>query len=240
MVWAGDNDDFGAWIELGAEKKLPYSLEVGLSTELRTMDNCSSVDRWDIGAYVGYKVHKYLKLDAGYSFMMDYSARNAGKNWLTPSYWSHRNRFYLEASSGYKLWKWLRVSGRVRYQYTYRPALDIERYEFIGIDAQTNERVYEDDPDIKHKAFEDRQVLRNRIKLELDKKHVDWSPFVSVEFHNNLAAGMHFDKLRTSIGTGYKISRQHSVNAAYVLTHDRMEQTPFNSHAVSLGYNFDF
>lgn len=243
MVWAGDHDDFGTWLELGAEKSLPYNMELGLEGGLRTRDNSSAMDRWNIGASFGYKPHKYLKLNAGYSLIMDYNTENVGKKWLTPSYWGHRNRFYLDASSGYKFWKWLRVSGRVRYQYTYRPAQDIERYEFVGIDAESGKRIYEEDPDIKHKDFEDRQVLRSRIKFEVDKKHLDWSPFVSVEFHNNLASGqhMHFDKLRTAIGTEYKINKQNSVSLSYVYTLDRLDHpVDKNMHAISAGYSFDF
>lgn len=242
-VWAGDNDDFGTWLELGAEKALPYNMEIGLEGGLRTKDGSSMMDRWDVGASFGYKAHKYLKLSAGYSVLMDYNAENAGKKWLTPSHWKHRNRLCLEASSGYKFWKWLRVSARVRYQFTHRAGKHVDRYECEGMDAVTGEYTYDMDyPETKYFDCESRQVLRSRIKLEVDKKHLKWSPFVSAEFHNNLALGEHmnFDKLRTNVGTGYKINKHNSVSLAYVMTLNRMEQPNERMHALSLGYSFDF
>lgn len=241
LAWAGDKDDWGTWLELGAEKALPYNMEVGLEGELRTKDGCSVVDHWNMGANFSYKAHKYLKLSAGYTLLMDYSQEKAGKKWLTPSYWGLRNRIWAEASSGYKFMKWLRVSGRLRYQFTHSTEKDIERYECEGTDGNTGEYIYDMDyPETKHIPGEDRQVLRSRIKLEVDKKHLAWSPFVSVEFHNNLVANMHFDKLRTAVGTGYKINKQNKVSLSYVHTLNRMKQPFENFHALSVGYNYDF
>lgn len=244
MMWAGDNDDFGTWLELGAEKALPYNMELGIEGGLRTKDNSSMMDRWDIGASLGYKASKYLKLSAGYSLLMDYNEEKAGKNWLTPSHWKHRNRIWLEASSGNKFWKWLRLSARVRYQYTYRAEKNVERYECEGVDANTGEYVYDMDyPETKLFEGETRQVLRSRLKVELDKKRLDWKPFVSVEFHNNVGyrGDFNLDKIRTSVGTTYKINKHNDIGVAYVMTLDRMGGHPYQKmHAVSASYSFDF
>ena len=239
---AGNNDDFGIWTELGIEKTLPHNWSVGLESEFRSMDNSSLMDRWSLGASIDYKIHKYLKVGAGYSFLLDNTPGKAGKNWLTPSYNSHRNRFFAEASSSVKLWKWLRISGRMRYQFTHRPMQHIERFECEGMDGNTGEYIYDDEADIKLRDCESRQVLRSRVKLEVDKKHLDWSPFIGVEFHNNVAIGQHmnFDKLRTSVGTDYKINKQHKVSLSYIMTLDRTAHPYSRMHAVSVGYNFDF
>lgn len=240
---AGDNDDFGAWFDLGAKKSLPRNWSVGLESELRMADNSSMVDRVSVGANVDYRAHKYLKLSTGYSLLLDYNAENAGKKWLTPHYWSHRNRFFVDATSSVKLWKWLRVSGRLRYQFTHRAAQHIERYECEGMDQNTGQYVYDmDEADIKFKDCESRQVLRSRVKLEVDKKHLDWSPFVAVEFHNNVAVGEHmnFDKLRTSVGTSYKINKHNDVSLSYIMTLNRTEHPYQAFHAISVGYSYDF
>ncbi len=280
LAWAGDIDDFGTWLELGAEKALPRNMEIGLGAGLRTHSNSSLMDRWDVGASFGYKAHKYLKLSAGYNYIHDYNPDE--KEWsescqfnsdgtrvetfkmrIYKAHQSSRHRFYLDASSSVKLWKWLRISGRLRYQNTYSPAKTLERYryeekteytqKFTGeFDSNGNPVFHyeKEDPEIKHdewdlkeKESKTRQVLRSRIKLELDKKHLDWKPFVSMEFHNNVATGehMHFDKFRTAIGTDYKISKQHSVGLSYVFTLDRMyDPFPNNMHALSASYSFDF
>ena len=242
-LWADDGDDFGTWLELSAEKALPHNLSVGVETELRTLDNSTTLDRLSAGASLGYKAHKYLKFAAGYNFLEDYHPEKAGKKWLTPKYWSHRHRFYADATSSVKLWKWLRISGRVRYQFTHRAAQHIKRYECEGMDSNTGEYVYDmDEADIKYKERENRQVLRSRIKLQVDKKHLDWSPFVSVEFHNNVAAGAHmnFDKLRTSVGTRYKINKRNDLSLSYVMTLDRMSHPYTHMHALCAGYSYEF
>ena len=256
LSWAGDNDDFGTWLELGAEKALPYTMEIGLEGGLRTLDASSVMDRWDVGGSFRYKAHKYLKLAAGYSFLMDYNQQKTTKQEydeddqlesyrVTPAYWSLRHRMYLEASSGLKLWKCLRISVRVRYQFTYRQANDVnridnERNDMFTPDGIVTEWVSAENP--KHYDGEGRQVLRSRIKLEVDKKHLEWKPFVSAEFHNNVASGEHmnFDKLRTSVGTEYKINKHNSVSLSYVMTLNRMEQPFQRMHAINAGYSFDF
>ena len=254
ITWAGDNDDWGTWLELGAEKALPYNMEVGLEGEFRTKDNSSVTDRWSIGAYFGYKAHKYLKLNVGYSIMMDYSKEKKSKESydeddelesyrLTPSYWSPRHRVFLDATSGIKFWKWLRLSARLRYQYTYQPSYDVERIDYERNDMFTPEGLittWEEESNPKTYPSENRQVLRSRIKLEVDKKHLNWSPFVSVEFHNDIASSMNFDKLRTAVGTGYKISKQHKVSLSYVYTLNRMKHPFDNFHALSASYSFGF
>ncbi|MBQ0019039.1 MAG: DUF2490 domain-containing protein [Bacteroidales bacterium] len=251
-AWAGndgDNDDFGAWMELSAKKDLPHDLSVGVEGELRMHDNSSTVDRWSLGANLGYKVNKYLKVGVGYQILDDYTSDKISKEErdvttgelmayrYTPSYWTPRHRFYTEAVGSIKLWKWLRISVRERYQFTHKTEKTITgRYDTEAPD-------WERDP-VKDKFNEckSRQVLRSRIKLQLDKKHLDWSPFVAVEFHNNVAVGeyMSFDKLRTSVGTEYKINKQNDVSLSYVMTLDRTAHPYQTMHAICASYSYDF
>ena len=83
-------------------------------------------DRWSIGADVGYKPIKYLKLGLGYNFLYTgrpdkYNDKSDYTNYPTewtegynsfPAYWYPRHRFYAEATGTVKLWKWLRISLR--------------------------------------------------------------------------------------------------------------------------------
>jgi len=257
MMWAGDNDDFGTWLELSAEKALPYNMEIGLEGGLRTKDGSSLMERWDIGASLGYKAHKYLKLATGYSFLHDYTPKKTSKESfdedgqlesyrLTPSYWSPRHRLFVEASSGIKFWKWLRISARVRYQYTFKPEREVSRTDYERNDQYTPEgpvTTWEEDASTKTYPSEDRHVLRTRIKFSVDKKRLRWSPFISAEFHNNVAAGEHFnfDKLRTSVGTDYKINKHNGIGLSYVMTLNRMDGHPYERmHALSASYSFHF
>lgn len=276
---AGENDDFGVWTEIGIKKNLPNGWNVGLETELRTEDNSSCLDRWSIGPNVGYRLGKYLKLNLGYNFLYSYKPEKtkvkdmedsevyeSGYN-RTVSHWIPKHRLYFDISPSVKIGKWIRLSLRERYQYTYKQATSpdrykyregktIEKHSFLDGEPYFDENwnliipqeeiiTYEQLPgkvewDTNEEPAESNHTLRSRLKIELDKKRLAWGPFISVEFHNNLGAGMHFDKLRACVGTSYKFNRQHSLSFGYTLTVDREEIPVTRRHAISVGYEFEF
>ena len=51
-------NDFGAWVSVGAEKKLLKGLEIGVDAEYRLSDNLKRTDRWSVGASVSYRVFR--------------------------------------------------------------------------------------------------------------------------------------------------------------------------------------
>ena len=110
------------------------------------------------------------------------------------------------------------------------------------------EREWESETKERTKPAESDHVLRSRLKLEYDKKHCPWGPYLSVETHNSLNSGqkMNLEKVRTGIGCEYKINKQHSVSFAYIFTahihddeddHQRLHE---RIHAASIGYQFEF
>lgn len=256
-------DKFGTWAEIGIEKVLPHNWSVGMETELRSEERT----RWSVGANIGYKPVKYLKLGASYNFLYRYRPENqrehykddvvSDDNWngynLRDAYWSPRHRLSVEATGTYKFWKWLRISVRERYQYTHRmqsTAADWKyRYsklyngsgDFQGYELKDGYPEQETDTI----ASEDNHILRSRLKLAVDKKGWKFGPFISVEFHNNLGDGMNLEKIRSAIGCEYKINKRHELSLSYILTanikdeddHSRLHQ---RLHAVSMGYNFKF
>ena len=269
LSYAGGDDDFGSWLELGASKNLPYNFSVGAEGELRMQDNSRVVDRVGVGLNVSYKLNKYLKFRAAYDFMESYSPEKRKEHYkenddgtpkldadgnpiwngykMVGNYWSPKHRVSLEATASVKLWKWLRLSLRERYQYTHRVQTDYseEKYRFDrspNADGTYQYILKEDYPQTvsDFKPASDDNVLRSRLKLEVDKKRLDWSPFVSVELHNDLADAMKVQKVRTCVGTEYKINRSHSLSLAYVLTCDLSEEQTERMHAVSVGYGFEF
>ena len=264
-AWAGEDDDFGLWTSLGVTKNLPRNWSVDLEAELRTEDNVRSVDRWSIGAGVNYRVNKYLKLGVAYNFLDKYSADKTkykdpddNDEWtegynLYRHHWTPRHRANFEVNAGLKLWKWLRISVRERYQFTHTMATDVDRLKYRVtpgeehlVDIVDGQPVYEyGDPeitekwDVKHYDASDTHYLRSRLKLEYDRKRCNWNPFVSVEFQNNLTDAMSLLKIRAMAGTEYKISKQHSVYAAYVFNCETDDGNA-RSHAVSVGYAYEF
>ncbi len=241
---AGGKDDFGTWVELSARKVLPRNFTVGVEGDLRTRENSSKMNRLDIGADVGYKVNKYLKVGVAYSFIDGYKDAKGKKKYrddgslknykLTHAYWRPKHEFCLDVSPTVRLFRTLRLTVRERYQYTHKKGVTLERDKY-KYDLGYEEWSREDDP--KRKAAENTHTLRSRLKLEIDKKRLDWKPFVSAEAKNYFRH-MKLSGVRCMAGTDYKINGRNSVSVAYVLTCDREDHE--RTHALSAGYEIKF
>lgn len=254
---AEGTDESAVWTEIGIEKSLSKQWSVGLESEYRAQNK----SRWGIGLGLGYKPSKYFKMGASYTFLYSNKPDQITKrvydddeliSWReTPAYWSPRHRLGVEATGTMKLWKWLRISVRERYQFTHKASqtidrVDVEKTEMFTPDGMVTEWDRTDNP--KEISCQSDQVLRSRLKLEVDKKGLAISPFVSAEAHNSVAVGnkMNLEKVRTSLGMGYKINKKNEISVAYVLTfniHDDegdFERIHERVHAVNVGYKFDF
>lgn len=270
-LMAQENDEVGIWTELGIEKAITKKWDVGMDLEYRAQDR----SRFSAGLSTSYKPFKFIKLGIGYNFLYSYrpdkykdksEGEVGSEEWttgynLTPEYWFPRHRFNVEATGSIKLWNWLKVSLRERYQLTHSKARSVDKlkhrvtYEkMLDFDEDWNEITwYEETPTDKTEteikpAFTD-QVLRSRIKLEFDKKRNPFSPFVSAEFHNSVSKGDHMllQKIRAAVGSSYKFRKHNEVSLSYVITfdmydiednevvrqHDRM-------HAINIGYKYSF
>ena len=258
---AQSEDHVSGWFSLGAEKDINKQLSVEVGGELRTPEQM----RFSLNAGVNYKVNKYLKLGAGYTFIErrkggteDHYNKNGVMNgtdhidyYLRPS---HRATF--DVTGTVKLWKWLRISARERYQYSYTSptsTLDEVRTRYdVKYDGNHYYIDPTEQPEVTHKAkdgkpsFSD-HVLRSRLKFELDKKKWDVTPFVFAEFHNSLSYKMTLEKIRFGAGAEYKFNKQHFLSLAYILTaniHDdndgSFERVHDSMHVISVGYNYKF
>ncbi|MBO4551107.1 MAG: DUF2490 domain-containing protein, partial [Bacteroidaceae bacterium] len=251
--------------------------DVGLDMDYRTQNKA----RFSAGLGTSYKLNKYLKVGVSYSFLYSerpdkYKDKSEGEvgvdSWtigynFTPEYWFPRHRFNAEATGSIKLWKWLRVSLRERYQLTCCKARSIEQHKYR--EEWGMEPIFEEDGwdwvylgdvaemngepkdywETKYYPSYTDQVLRSRLKLEFDKKRNPFSPFVSAEFHNSVTRGDHMllQKIRTSAGITYKFRKHNEVSLAYILTlemYDREEDVVVHQHermhAINIGYKYSF
>lgn len=259
-------DRYGTWTEIGVTKELPKNFSVGLNTEIRAQEDA----RWSLGGSLDYKPIKYLKFGASYNFIYRYKPENRREHYrddiidddhwdgynVRDAYWSPRHRASLDVTGTVKLWKWLRISVRERYQFTRNSPMEVNdtKYRFNKIYNSNDEFLgYEPKrgyPEVEVDEREDKNsnVLRSRLKLEVDKKGWDLSPFVSCEAHNNLNIGnrMILEKVRSSAGLEYKVSKKHKISLAYILTcdiHDdegALERIHGRTHAFNIGYDFKF
>ena len=268
------NDEVGMWSEIGIEKAITKNWDVGLDMEYRAQNK----SRFSVGLGTSYKVNKYLKFGLNYSFL--YSEKNkykvkdegeVGDDDWTRGYnlideWYPRHRFSAEAIGSIKLWKWLKVSLRERYQLTHRRAWTAEKFmhrenhmKQIDFDDDWNEiSWYEvfvtDKTEAKEYPALTDQVLRSRLKLEMDKKRCPFSPFVSAEFHNSVGVGDHMllQKIRTAAGCSYKFRKHNEVSLSYLITFDMYDIEEDETmtlqtvrlhdrlHTISLGYKYSF
>ena len=255
LTWAGE-DDFGVWTEIGVQKELSKKWDVGAETDFRSQQK----DRWSIGADVGFRPCKYLKLGAAYNFLYTYHPEEitkqqyddgelTGYRW-TDNYWSSRHRLSFDVTGTAKLWKWLRISLRERYQFTYRcpqtlSRTDVELTENYTPQGFVTQETRTSNP--KERKGKDDHILRSRLKLSYDRKHARLCPFLYAEFHNELDNAMELQKIRTAVGMEYKISKRNEISLSYLLNfdiHDDEDSThePLHErlHVLSIGYNYNF
>jgi hypothetical protein len=140
---AQENDELGVWSEIGIEKAINKNWDVGLELEYRAQNKA----RFSAGLSTSYKINKYLKFGINYNFLYSekldkYKVKDKGEvgsdDWtkgynFTPGYWYPRHRFSIEATGSIKLWKWLKISLRERYQLTHSKARTVEKYKFREI-----------------------------------------------------------------------------------------------------------
>ena len=139
-LFAQENDEVGIWSELGIEKAITKSWDVGLDLEYRAQNRA----RFSTGISTSYKLNKYLKLGIGYNFLYSFRPeKHKEKNTqaedpdnyyigynLTPEYWFPRHRFSAEATGSIKLWNWFKISLRERYQLTHAKARNVDKMKY--------------------------------------------------------------------------------------------------------------
>jgi len=229
---SAQNDDFGMWYEIGAEKKLSRKWNLGVEGEFRTRNNSRTADRWSAGVNAEYKIIKGLKLSAGYNLLYDnnqeeLTLKSDGlrPNKWQPSYWGVRHRLNLSLAGSVD-WGRLSISLRERWQYTYRPEAADKKYDFDE-ETWTN---------IRGKG---KNVLRSRLQLSYDIPHWKLDPFANVEMFND---GSGIQKMRYQVGVDYKYMKKHVFGLTYryqsVGSDD--DDNEANSHLLGLSYKYKF
>lgn len=227
------SDDFGIWLDAGAEKKLDSHWSVSGELEMRTRNNTRTLSRL-AGISVGgeYKIIRGLKASAGYTLIwdnnpeeLDMKSDNLTPNKWTPGYRAVRHRTHVTLAGSLSIGR-LGLSLRERWQYTYRPAAEGKRYD-IDEAAWTN---------IRGKG---KNVWRNRLLIDYDIAHCKADPFASAEM---FTAKGGIQKMRYAVGIDYKIRKQHTLSISYkyqdvTSDDDDMEN---NSHILGIGYKYKF
>lgn len=228
------SDEFGTWTNVSLDKKLSKQFSLGTELELRTDNNLKNIDRWSAGISVDYRLAKWLKTSAGYTYLYDYHPEvytyqdDGDLNKRTMTYFGSRHRLNASLTASKDFGK-LNVSLRERWQYTYRPEQENKRMDYQHADLGYTYSV-------KGKAT---NIWRNKLQLKYKATSL-LQPYLYGETY---VGGSGFDKLRLSLGTELKLSKQSSLNVGYVFQKvydDTDDDYGANKHVLSIGYKYKF
>lgn len=225
------SDEFGTWTSVSFDKKLSKQLSIGTELELRTGNNLKNVDRWSAGISVDYRLAKWLKASAGYTYLYDYHPEaytfqdDGDLNKRTMTYFGSRHRLSASLTASKDFGK-LNISLRERWQYTYRPEQADKRMDYQHADLGYSYPV-------KGKAS---HVWRNRLQLKYKANNL-LRPYLYGETYVD---GSGFDKLRLSIGTELKLSKKSALNVGYLFQKPFGDDDELNKHIINVGYKVSF
>jgi hypothetical protein len=259
--------DFGVWTSIEASTKLNKQLELSLEGEYRTQENSMHTERIATGISLSYKNKKipFLKADIGYSTMsmyglgettIKYQENEDGE--LVPKhmnvdapYWYTRHRATASLTGSVK-WGRFKFSLRERYQFTHRMGAycERERWYYNSLHEKfpndVDEYLIIDDPESDRYSYmtdekkpKSDHKLRSRLAVSYDIKDCAFEPFAEVEVYNQLDKAFAYDKVRYTIGTEYKINKEHKVKV-YYRYQDYADVDEVSGHVLGLGYAFEF
>ena len=269
ILESDDISGFGVWTSIGAEKKISKKWGVEMEGEFRTADALNEVSRYSIGVSTDYKINSWLKVDAGYVFMRDFSREDKSLKWeedeynedgaldyskyeldIEEAYWKTRHRVNVSLTGSVKFNRF-KISLRERVQYTYQmkttinqTEYDVTKYSEEGWGWLYGDNLWQVDtesPKVKEdeKGGKHSFVLRSRLQVEYDIKGVPFEPYASVEMHNALN-GFGIKKMRYTIGVDYKINKKHSVGLYYRYQDFTGSDEGESTHILGVGYKFKF
>lgn len=269
ILESDDISGFGVWTSIGAEKKISKKWGIEMEGEFRTADALNEVSRYSIGVSTDYKINSWLKVDAGYVFMRDFSREDKSLKWeedeynedgaldyskyeldIEEAYWKTRHRVNVSLTGSVKFNRF-KISLRERVQYTYQmkttinqTEYDVTKYSEEGWGWLYGDNLWQVDtesPKVKEdeKGGKHSFVLRSRLQVEYDIKGVPFEPYASVEMHNDLN-GFNIKKMRYTIGGDYKINKKHSVGLYYRYQDFTGSDEGESTHILGVGYKFKF
>jgi hypothetical protein len=122
----------------------------------------------------------------------------------------------------------LQVSLRERWQYTYRPAQWVNRFDVDNDEYEDKAHEY------KGKG---KNVLRSRLQFDYDIPSCKADPYANVEFFNAWSV----EKIRYTVGVEWNITKQHKLGINYKYQDVRggndFDGEP-NSHILGVEYTY--
>jgi hypothetical protein len=185
------SNDFRMRFEVAADWKPVKNLTLNLAQEVRIKNNASALDRLYTTLDISYKVYKYIKVGASYSFHALYKGDNA---------WQYRHRGRLHVTGSYSVGDW-GLSLRVMPEMTYT-------VKEINVLEEVNPAW------IMRSRFKvDYSFINKPVKPYL---YVEmFNPLVNPTYGNAW-----LEKMRYAIGTEWSVDAHNKFDFYYLLEHD--------------------
>ncbi len=209
-------NDFGVWTSVGAEKEIG-KWDLGVSTELRTMDNSRQINRWSLQLVAAYNIIKPLKAGVSYEFIYF--------NDLEYSDYQPRHRYILFLQGKQEIGNFT-FSLRERVQRTIKDESD----RIIETGKYNN---YKINPDY---------TLRSRLKADYNIPKFPVNPSFSFEafYQLNNPDGNTFDNLRSILSLNYTLAKQHKFELYGLIDKEINVEDAGTMYVAGLGYTFSF
>ena len=225
--------DHGLWTEINIEREVNKRLDIGGGLEIRRRDYLKEADRLSLELNASYKLNKWLRLNGGITLMEDNRYKVSGNLSKYSLYWSPRVRVTAGLTASQSFGKFT-LSLRERWQYTYRPEMEVNRYWNY---TDEDDDIYEGDLADRHTfGSKGKHAWRNRLqaKYKLSKM---WRPYVNVE--TNVSHGL--EKVRYAAGTEIRVTKHHVFDVKYLFQHSSNDDdNEGDRHIIGLGYSYKF
>lgn len=257
---AAQKNEGGVWSEISVEKDFSKRFSTEISLGQRQEDNLNRATRWDAGLGVTYKVSSNFRIGAGYIYLYDYNAEEAtprytaagaisGYNVDAP-FWRDKHRFYLDLVLRHRFNKRWSVHFRERFQHTRNMAATTTEYKYrsVATEGYTGEVFTYDGTDFMrltseedHKSAKTRRYVRHRVGVDYNIKGLPLEPYATYEMANNVGNGLSVVRHRATLGTKWKLTKQHILSFGYLYQRGEMDNGERgNLHILNLGYKFKF
>lgn len=226
LMTCGTVSSQSLWLSGGFKAGIMKNLNVAAEMEYRTTDGVNGTDRLSWSAGLDYRLVKWLKVGAGYTYIHE---RNPGritkKGNIIPAFWQPRHRVYAGVTGSYS-WNRFTISLRERYQYTHRKEQWVPKFDDDGVTPKSDELI----------KGADKHVLRSRVEIEYNIRKSRFSPYISCEVYNLLNEGFVNDKTRLTAGTAFKINKHNSLDVFY--RYSIVSGSDPNLNIIGVGYSF--
>lgn len=185
------SNDFRMRFEVSAEYKPVKNLTLNLAQELRLKNNSSQLDRLYTTLDVSYKVYKYIKVGASYSFHALYKGDSA---------WQFRHRGRLHLTGSYSVDNW-GLSLRVMPEVTYADK-DVNPLEEVNPEWLMRTRLKVD------YSFIDKPV-KPYVSVEM------FNPLKTVPNYTDW-----LDRMRYTVGVEWSIDAHNKFDFYYLIEHN--------------------